>query len=617
MATDGPVAATSEFEKANRTLLRGVLKYGKQHYDPSTHLVKRMDDMYHGRLDVAQQSPSYAAALLDAGTRLDRANDIIHALLDHQWLKDRGTPWYGNFIWWHDLKKPVDANAVAFMTPWLCYYLIEHEQRLTDPARTRLLKALPLCLLAVRAHRGPVHYDNIWLLKAASLVMLAKTIEQPKLLVEAERRLDQWIAYVSANGINEFNSPCYAAVNIYALEFIWHYAPRSSQRLRSRTQELLDLLYADMFMNWHWNGSIGAGTHSRAYPRDRTSGKSLVCFLVYKQCGGKLRGDIRPFEYNFAVNNYRVPDRIRAYANIEAETPYSLRASHPAWGNRGVRVDRSLYVAPAVSLGTQTGYRANADQAIPFKITYAGSKVDERASFIRPVPAHDTDSRTRGSITFAAHQDEGHAIVLYEADIKGRKRSAYLRLVIEPGAGGMLDEIRVNGKPYERKRRELRPGDTVAWRVHNSLVAIRLLDAWGVRADSPATLVSRGYTLSPTKDVGLCLHGLVAYRPRTPVGLNNLSAGFVVHVAATADFPSLAAMEEAAAGWDIGETHADGRRDIRWRDGDRSWRLAWDGNKNRVTGRYTDGQKLGQFPLYDSPLMHLERGDPVRVKANR
>ncbi|MFO7898813.1 MAG: hypothetical protein R6V58_07095 [Planctomycetota bacterium] len=32
-----------------------------------------MDGLYRGRLDVAQQSPEYAAALLDANQKIDRA----------------------------------------------------------------------------------------------------------------------------------------------------------------------------------------------------------------------------------------------------------------------------------------------------------------------------------------------------------------------------------------------------------------------------------------------------------------------------------------------------------------------------------------------------------------
>jgi hypothetical protein len=620
-------AAAAELDDANTILRQGVLAYGDKYYDAKTRLVARTDGQWNGRLNIAQHSPEYAAALLDAPRKgrddVARAHAIINAMIDHQWLRGKGTWKYGNFIWWHDQKGPQDANAVAFMSPWLSYYLVRHADKLTDETEARLRKALPLCLEAVRSHRGPVHYDNIWFLKAASLVMIADALDRPELLPDADKRLGQWIAYVSKHGINEFNSPCYAAVNVYALEWIWCYAPKSAKSLRAKARQLLDFFYATIFQNWHWEGGVGAGTHSRAYPRDRLTGASLVSFLVWKQCGGELRGHIRSFEYNFAINNYRVPDRIRAWARKEGKTPLRLRASHPGWGNYDVRVDRSLYLVPEFSLATQTGYRANADQAIPFKITYAGSKVAERASFIRPIPPHDRDSRTRGPLQFAHHQADDRAIVLYEADIKGDRRSAYMRLVIEPREGedsdggtkpgGMLDAMLVDGKPYERKRLQPKPGMVIAWRVGTTCVALRLLECWGVNPADPTALVERGYSLLPTKKVGVCLHGLVCYQPKKPVAVDDLSCGFVVRVATVDDVGSLAKLSEAAAAWQIDEKQIGGKRDIHWTDGDATLRLVWNGPTNKATIRSTNGKKLGRFPLYESPLVRFDRGGEPQV----
>lgn len=614
------IADEADREAYVRCVVRRILKAGDRWYDRKSHLILRNDDQYRGRANIAQNSPEYAAALLDADTRISRANNIIGAMLDHQWLRDKGTRWYGNFIWWHDLKKPEDQNAVAFMSPWLCYYLLQHNKKLTDEIRERLLKALPLCLQAVRAHTGPVHYDNIWFLKAASLVMIGRATEQPLLIRDAERMMDTWIRYVSRNGINEFNSPTYAAVNIYALEFMWRFVPASKKSFRKKIKQLLNFCYADIFQNWHWDAGIGAGTHSRAYPRDRLTGKSLISYLIHRQCGGKLRAPARPFEYNFIFSDYTVPAYIRAWARKEKKTPMTLRASHPCWGNRKLRVDRSLYVLEEVTLATQTGYRANSDQAIPFKITYAGSqaKQEERATFITPVPPHDPDSRTRGSITFAHHQEGSQAIVLYEADIKGCREKAYLRLVIDPSKDGdMVEEILVNGKPYTGNRRELKPGSVIAWRVGKAAAAVRLLDAMGVDPGRPVKRIPKNYVLTPVKDAGLCLHCLVCYRPKRKVAVNDLSCGFAVQVAPLSTISSLADLSEQAAEWSIAEKHEHSTRDITWTGGKHALRLRWKGESNRVTVRQTDGRDIGRFPLYESPLIHLKRGGRVRVRTSR
>ncbi|MFO7898812.1 MAG: hypothetical protein R6V58_07090 [Planctomycetota bacterium] len=213
--------------------------------------------------------------------------------------------------------------------------------------------------------------------------------------------------------------------------------------------------------------------------------------------------------------------------------------------------------------------------------------------------------------------------MLYEADLKGRQRSAYLRLVIEPREGedsdggtkpgGMLDEILVNGKPWNRNRLEPKPGTVIAWRVGRTCVVIRLLDCWGVNPADPTELVPRGYSLLPTKKVGVCLHGLVCYRPKTKVRIDNLSCGFVVRVGTVDELGNLAKLSEAAADWTVDEQRDGGTRDITWSDGEKTLRLRWNGAKNRAAVRSTDGEALGKFPLYESPLISLERDGELEV----
>ncbi|NOX56366.1 MAG: hypothetical protein GXP27_18360 [Planctomycetes bacterium] len=309
-------AGGDEFDAPNRFLRDGVIRYGNEHFDPKTNLVWRVDK---GRLDVCQHSLEYAAALFDASRQLERANAIVAAVLDHQDV-DLKSQTFGNFLWWHGETRVRDRNAVAFMSPWLSYLAIEHGERLSRTNRRRLREALGRCIHGVRAHRSGPDYTNIWLLKAASMVMLGRALGKPELESDGAERIDRWIQYTADNGISEYNSPCYNAVDVYALEWIYHYA--SSETLRKKVAQCLDYLYADVFQNWHWQAAIGAGTHSRAYDRDRDTGRSLVSCLVFKQCGQPLRERMRSFIYVFAVNDYRVPDRIRAAARKDGMCPF-------------------------------------------------------------------------------------------------------------------------------------------------------------------------------------------------------------------------------------------------------------------------------------------------------
>lgn len=138
--------------------------------------------------------------------------------------------------------------------------------------------------------------------------MLGRALGDAKLEADGADRIDRWIAYTAENGVSEYNSPCYSAVDVYALEWIYHYA--SDEALRRKVARCLDYLYADIFQQWHWEAGIGAGTHSRAYERDRDSGRSLVSCLVFKQCGQPLRPKLRSFLHVFIHNQRAIPNRV-------------------------------------------------------------------------------------------------------------------------------------------------------------------------------------------------------------------------------------------------------------------------------------------------------------------
>ncbi len=209
---------------------------------------------------------------------MERANAIVSAVLDHQDL-GKDSPTFGNFHWWGDETSVGDRNAVCFMSPWLSHIAIEHGGKLTAANASRLHASLSHCILAVRAHPSGPDYSNIWLLKAASLVMMGRALEDASLEADGAERIQRWIELTAKSGVCEYNSPCYSAVNVYALEWVYHHA--TSERLRQQVARTLDYLYADVFQHWHWEAGIGAGTHSRAYPDDRETGMSLVSCLAW------------------------------------------------------------------------------------------------------------------------------------------------------------------------------------------------------------------------------------------------------------------------------------------------------------------------------------------------
>lgn len=595
-----PAVNAADFREANRVLRDGAIQSGNTHFDPKTRLVLGNQTSL-ARGNVCQGSLEYAAALFSAEQQMDRANAVVSAVLDYQDL-DQGSPTFGNFRWWHDEARVRDHNAVCFMTPWLSHLAMKHGAKLTGDNQRRLREALQRCIRGVRAHRTGPDYSNIWLLKAASLVMLSRALEDPGLEADGAERIERWIGLTAKNGVTEYNSPCYSAVDIYALEWIHHYA--ASETLRRQVAKCLDYLYADVFQHWHWDAAIGAGTHSRAYETDRDTGHSLVSCLVFKQCGQPLRMPLTPFCYVFAVNDYPVPDSIRSAARKQDLLPLSLRTRIL---QAAETVECSLYVTTDFSLASQTGRRPVYDDRpfwdIPFKITYAGSMTERRASYIAPKP-------TTKHTTVASVQQGPLAIVLYEADLKDSKlQVGRLRLDIEPREGGMCDEILVAGRPYNRSQITMQAGTVIGWRVARTLVAVRLLQSRGLdreRAGKPGPVA---YLLGPATDAGLCLDCPLTPESSEPVNHNDLNAGFVVACSTTDEHGSLAEFLRVFGDWAINEKTDDARHEIRWQAGGTQMRIEWDAANNRVLSRTINGREVEFNFRYDSPLIRLADGE--------
>jgi len=601
------VLTGSDFEEANQFLRDGAIGYGNANFDPSTNLVRRMDAHYN-RLDVCQHSLEYATALMAAGQQIDRANAVLSAVLDHQDI-DEASRTFGNFRWWHDETRVRDRNAVAFMSPWLAHIALEHGERLTTENAQRLRESLSRCIKGVRAHSSGPDYTNIWLLKAASMVMLGRALGEADLQADGAARLDRWIALTTEDGVSEYNSPCYNAVNVYALEWIYHYT--TNDGLRKKVTQCLDYLYADVFQNWHWEAGIGAGTHSRAYDRDRDTGRSLVSCLVFKQCGQSMRERVRSFTYVFAVNDYAVPASIRAAARKTGMYPFSLRYKIL---QDAQAVDCALFMTPQFSLATQTGRRPVYNDRplwdIPFKITYAGTKTERRASYIAPKP-------TTKHATIASLQQGASAIVTYEVDMKDSKLGeGRLRLDIEPNEGGMCDEIIVAGQRYDRSTQTLETGAVLGWRVGETLVAVRLLRSQGIERQQPERRGPVGYRIGPVPGAGLCLDCPLAHELGKPIAVNDLSAGFVVHCTTKKEQDSLARFLDTFAEWAVVEQYKDGQRRIDWQAGKTQMQLVWDESNNRVVSRSVDGHPVKTQLRYDSPLLRLADGDAPAVREN-
>lgn len=335
----------------NRYLLEQAVCAGDELYCPDMRLVRQCHEMgYFNGYTIGQVSLEYALALLETGGDAARAEGIVARTLDFQDLKE-GSPTYGNFRWMAHWKDVRDRNAVTFMAPNYYFLWQRHARRLSPGTRARMKGMFEHARKAVDTHGASWTYTNIFLLKVVSWLMLGRIMKDDDLIRHATQQWDLWRRNTSRGGFCEFNSPCYAAVQLYALADLWQEC--GNPTWQRGIGEVLERLYTEFAANLHKGSCCLSGPASRAYPIDYLYGTGLSAVVAYQQFGlwhsggWDSNGGKTPFLANFALSSYEVPETLRQAVAAERTEPYVVRSSIPE--TRGVAVN---VVAPAFSLGS-------------------------------------------------------------------------------------------------------------------------------------------------------------------------------------------------------------------------------------------------------------------------
>jgi len=325
----------------NRRTMDALADYVPEGFDTDEKLVYLSRPAFNRTgFMVGQRSLDYAFILLETGRDADLACDIIDRCLEYQDLRDPASPTYGNFFWFTGWTEVNDPNAVSFMAPHLARIWNRHRAKLREATACTLEARFPLVLNGLM--RQPwCHwaYTNIFLLTTAGRLMVSAITGDDDARAETLRQWDEWTENTARSGIPEFNSPTYAAVDIFSLLDLHGAAP--DERVRGQVERALEYFFLELFLHYHAHLGILTGAFSRAYDDEAGSGLRLhgpIEAICHHQLGTPLDEPGR-LSLSLALSDYLAPRWIRELA---LDKPFPLTVEATTSSRKGSWVRRNF-----------------------------------------------------------------------------------------------------------------------------------------------------------------------------------------------------------------------------------------------------------------------------------
>lgn len=247
-------------------------------WDPSTHLVTDPLWGQSPRRARVRETGLYALGLLARGGPgdLDRARQALEAVLAHQ-LDQPGAPWHGTWLRFPDEPAPdhtslawrdYDPNWREFIGCTLLLVVMGWEDQLPGELVGRLDRALDLAVAGSLARGVSPHYSNIALMAAFLQHAVGKRQGDAATDTAGVELMQAVLDLFESHGaFEEYNSPTYYGVDLYALALWRRHGSNPGMVARARTVELA--LWRDIAAHHH------AGLQNLAGPYDRSYGMDL------------------------------------------------------------------------------------------------------------------------------------------------------------------------------------------------------------------------------------------------------------------------------------------------------------------------------------------------------
>lgn len=241
----------------------------------------------------------------------ERIVKLISWLKRFQELNEKSKGYMNMFWYWGDTEVK-DRNSVQFVMQQAAILWLYYRDKLRPEARKEFETLLRTSLVGVRKHGVKLSYSNIILMKIWNLIALGEILGDKDATDEGYRTLNEWLAFTYQNGITEYLSPTYYAVDLENLVLVHKYAKRPEAR--DAAKAALIYLWTDIMANWYVPSGRLGGTHSRDYDRLYGHGGLDKMVAATGFLPGIGRKDDAETPMDFAVL-WQPPESIGAYVS--------------------------------------------------------------------------------------------------------------------------------------------------------------------------------------------------------------------------------------------------------------------------------------------------------------
>lgn len=180
--------------------------------------------------------------------------------------------------------KDYDPNWREFIGTTLALILIEYADQLPSPLIERIDAALKRAVAGTLARQVPASYTNIALMTAFLLQFAAERYNQPEWAEASNELAEQiWELFRRTSTVEEFNSPTYYGIDLYALALWRSYA--NLPFLREKGAAMEQILWQEIAKTYHAEMRNTVGPYDRSYSMDMRNYVSCLGLWIWLVTG--------------------------------------------------------------------------------------------------------------------------------------------------------------------------------------------------------------------------------------------------------------------------------------------------------------------------------------------